>query len=114
MFSSVDEEDQIDDDLNKNGGAGETAGGDNARIIASRRRGPTLERGKEGQKLERLVKTGYSKKSEQLGFPNYFIAQKVRAKVSQTDETTGTKTILCNGSKEDKKTLVDTKAGVEP
>jgi len=74
----VDEEDLIDDDLNKNNGGG----AENLRVYASRRKPNNLERGKEGQMFDRLVKTGFSKHKESMGFPNYFIAQKVRAKIS--------------------------------
>ena len=45
-------------------------------------------------RFDRLVKTGYCKRNESLGFTNYFLAQKVRAKVSTTDETLGSKQIL--------------------
>ena len=51
----------------------------------------------EQTKFDRLVKTGFTKKHESLGFVNYFIAQKVRAKVTANDETEGTKLILTKG-----------------
>ena len=61
--------------------------------------------------FDRLVKTGFSKHKESMGFPNYFIAQKVRAKISTEQETLGNKVILGEGIVK-KTNLVDTKSGV--
>lgn len=49
---------------------------------------------KDGVKYERTIKTGRSRQQETLGFPNYFLAQKVRAKVAQADETRGNKIFI--------------------
>lgn len=48
----------------------------------------------EASKFDRLVKTGFSKQHESLGFPNFFLAQKVRAKITATDEKFGNEFIL--------------------
>lgn len=46
-------------------------------------------------KMEKAVKFGRAARDKStLGFPNYFAAQKVRAKVSQQDEKLGNKQIL--------------------
>ena len=44
---------------------------------------------KESSKWERGIRSGACKAKEKSGFPNYFIAQKARAKVTQADETRG-------------------------
>ena len=46
---------------------------------------------KEGAKYDRAIRCGFTKNKERLGFVNYFIAQKVRSKVTQADETRGNK-----------------------
>ena len=105
-MATIDEEDRIDDEINENATQ-------QHRIIGNKRRGNNFkERGKEGQKLDRIVKSGYSKCQESNGFPNYFIAQKVRAKISTADEQSGNKLILGEGISQ-KKGLVTTKAGVD-
>ena len=51
---------------------------------------------------------------ESLGFPNFIIAQKVRAKITTTEETEGNKQILGHGQKgQNKQNIVNTKAGVQ-
>lgn len=108
----LDEEDRIVDEIAEGGGERVQ------RIVgvgARRKHRFTAYKGgagQEGQRFDRLVKTGYCKKNESLGFTNYFLAQKVRAKVTTTDETEGTKLILGQG-KDAKKDIVTTKAGVK-
>lgn len=49
---------------------------------------------KDANKYDRIVKTGYTKQRESNGFPNYFIAQKVRAKVLNVDEEIGNSELI--------------------
>ena len=55
------------------------------RIIPGKKRNG-VKSGLNAGDFDKLVKKGISKENESLGFPNYFIAQKVRAKVTTQDE----------------------------
>lgn len=55
------------------------------RLIPTKKR-TGIKTGASAGDFSRLVKEGISKENESLGFPNYFIAQKVRAKVTTQDE----------------------------
>ena len=48
----------------------------------------------EKDKYEKLLKIGHCKSMEQNGFCNYFIAQKVRAKIMLEDEKLGNRELL--------------------
>lgn len=88
--SVSDEEDQIMKDVADKKGA--------------RRGGKRTENAKVVSKYERSVKAGYIKTKEGAEFPNYFVAQKVRSKISAAEEETGKRLFLkTEGKKKDKK-----------
>ena len=60
-----------------------------------------------------MVKMGLSKQLESNGFPNYFIAQKVRAKILNADEQLGNKELL-NYKISQKKTVIKTDGHKNP
>jgi hypothetical protein len=56
-------------------------------------------------KYERAIRYGrLAKDSATLGFPNFFAAQKVRAKITQADEKSGNISLLGMGEKKPTKT----------
>lgn len=67
-------------------------------------RGKKTANAKVVSKYERSVKAGYVKTKEGAEFPNYFVAQKVRSKISAAEEEIGKKLFLkTEGQKKNKK-----------